>query len=145
MGATKRQREPPENSKSELVAGTSGGGKQKHIADTYGGDMRGRDARSRHSRGSAHADSSLSFPLLSHCWLGHASCAVCLKTADETDEKALRENHGCSTCASGAWRICVACHDSLLSRDCPLCRSPYEGLELFPFEFSADPPHDTER
>ena len=41
----------------------------------------------------------------------------------ETDEKELRP-HGCATCAPGAWHVCEACHIALLSRDCPLCRSP---------------------
>ena len=66
-------------------------------------------------------------------------CAVCYKSSDETDEKRLRK-HGCATCTVGAWLICEECHNSLLSRDCPLCRSPYEALELFEFPVSADPP-----
>ena len=66
-------------------------------------------------------------------------CAVCLKTAAETEQEALCADHGCSVCVAGAWCICLECHASLLSRDCPICRSPYEGLELFPFE-CADPP-----
>jgi len=61
----------------------------------------------------------------------------------ETDEKALRP-HGCATCAPGAWRLCEECHISLLSRDCPVCRSPYQSLELFPFPFSETPPPEIE-
>jgi len=70
-------------------------------------------------------------------------CALCFKSPEETDEKALR-SHGCATCAPGAWGVCEACHIALLSRDCPLCRSPYESLELFPFPFSSIPPPDLE-
>lgn len=69
-----------------------------------------------------------------------STCALCLKSAAETEEKALCSKHGCATCAAGAWSVCEDCHGSLLSRDCPVCRSPYQCLELFPFPFSANPP-----
>ena len=71
-------------------------------------------------------------------------CALCFKSAEETDEKALRAKHGCNICTARAWRVCEECHLSLLSRDCPVCRSPYQGLELFPFPFSAHPPPSIE-
>jgi len=72
------------------------------------------------------------------------TCALCFKTEAETDEKALRSDHGCATCVAGAWSVCGECHGALLSRNCPVCRSPYQALELFPFPFSAHPPPDDE-
>ena len=67
------------------------------------------------------------------------SCALCLRSSGETDEKSLRASHGCGTCRAGSWAICEDCHLSLLSRDCPICRSPYQALELFAMPSSLPP------
>ena len=67
------------------------------------------------------------------------ACAICLLDSPPAERPttrrpwALRERHGCSTCTSDGWCICEDCHDSLLSRQCPICRSDYAPRLLYPF------------
>ena len=62
-------------------------------------------------------------------------CAICLQDAPSSpsSEWALLDEHGCSTCKKGAWSICRDCHAGRLSRECPICRSDYAPLILYPF------------
>ena len=55
-------------------------------------------------------------------------CVVCMET--NNSERPLLPEHQCSQCRKGAWKICVCCNDSILSRTCPVCRSNYAPILL---------------
>ena len=55
-------------------------------------------------------------------------CAICLSEASEDVEM---RDHECSTCKKGAWMICESCHNHILSRACPVCKSHYAPLFLY--------------
>jgi hypothetical protein len=55
-------------------------------------------------------------------------CVVCMES-DSTD-RPLLPNHNCSQCSKHAWKICVCCNESLLSRICPMCRGNYAPILL---------------
>lgn len=54
-------------------------------------------------------------------------CVLCLQGADE---KPLLDSHGCSRCSKDAWKICVDCNNTRLSRECPICRGDYAPIVL---------------
>jgi hypothetical protein len=55
------------------------------------------------------------------------TCILCMEAGSE--EKQLM-NHQCGQCAADAWKICVCCNETLLSRACPVCRSDYAPIIL---------------
>ena len=66
------------------------------------------------------------------------ACAICLLDAAPASEDELAPQwelveHGCSTCKAGAWHICASCHDSCLSRRCPICRGLYAPRKFYSF------------
>jgi hypothetical protein len=55
-------------------------------------------------------------------------CIVCME--GNSDENPLLEAHQCDQCKKDAWRICVCCNESILSRACPVCRGNYAPINL---------------
>jgi hypothetical protein len=56
-------------------------------------------------------------------------CIVCMESGNS--ENPLMESHQCTQCVKGAWRICVCCNETRLSRLCPVCRGDYAPLVLY--------------
>lgn len=56
-------------------------------------------------------------------------CIVCMEPNSE--ENPLLETHQCAQCKKDAWRVCVSCNETLLSRACPVCRGNYAPLNLY--------------
>jgi hypothetical protein len=54
-------------------------------------------------------------------------CAICL----ESD--GILPRHGCKQCTQSAFQICEHCHQSCLSRLCPLCRGEYAPVIFHPY------------
>jgi hypothetical protein len=54
-------------------------------------------------------------------------CAICLDSSD------LLPSHGCNQCTATAFSICGGCHQSCLSRLCPLCRGEYAPVIFHPY------------
>jgi hypothetical protein len=59
-------------------------------------------------------------------------CILC-REPDRSPDCPLLESHGCPRCAKDAWRICEACDDRILARSCPVCRSDYQGINMYFF------------
>ena len=59
-------------------------------------------------------------------------CCLCFLTDEDSDENnPLLPYHNCPGCVRGAWDICEECDDTLLSRQCPICRKNYAPRILF--------------
>lgn len=56
-----------------------------------------------------------------------STCVVCMETG--TEEVPLL-SHECKQCKADAWKICLCCHEALLSRTCPVCRGDYAPMVM---------------
>jgi hypothetical protein len=52
-------------------------------------------------------------------------CVLCF---DEHSETSPLQSHCCPQCKKDAWKICLVCHEGILSRSCPVCRGDYAPL-----------------
>ena len=97
---------------------------KKHtIEDLDGGNEDVQENEAKKSKPSADIESEKSTEINRE-----NMCIVCME--EHSSEHPLLEEHQCGQCSKTAWKICVCCNDSLLSRICPICRGDYAPILL---------------